>query len=329
MQTKRKHCLLICPKFYGYEEIIQNELKKNFVKIDVIYENRDWVSLWHRFIYVYASSIKKKVIDKFYINTINKISADVDTVLVIRGSSLSTTVMEYLRRTFGKSCQYIMYQWDGVKNNPHILNVVDYFDNIYTFDIEDSKKYGWGYRPLFFDSKKVKRTTKDINIAFLCSLHSQRAQILEKIKEYCCMHNFSLFTNMYCNKLVYFKWKYIGKKSEYRHTSNKDVSFTSLSLEDAYKIYSRSRIIIDYTHPNQTGFTMRTIEALGNRCKLVTNNQRIKNADFYNPHNIYIYQGTNIDIPIDFIYSEYEEIDEKLYQYYSLNGWMNTLLGDS
>ena len=133
---------------------------------------------------------------------------------------------------------------------------------------------------------------------------------------------------MYCNRLAYYKWKYIGRKPEYKNTNNKDVSFKSLSLEETYKMYSRSRIIVDYTHPNQTGFTMRTIEALGNKCKLVTNNKLIKNADFYNPHNVYVYEGTHVEIPIDFTDSEYEEVDEKLYQYYSLNGWLNTLLGN-
>lgn len=328
MVAKRKHCLLICPKFYGYEVLILEELKKYFEDVDVIYENREWVSLWHRFVYVYASSRKNKVLDKFYIDTINKISTDVDTVLIIRGSSLSITVMEYLKKMYRESCQYIMYQWDGVKNNHEILNIVNLFDDIYTFDIEDSIKYGWRYRPLFFDSEKVEKRTKDINIAYLCSLHSQRAQVLEKLKVYCNENNLSLYSNMYCNKLLYFKWKYIGKKPEYRGTNNKDVSFKSLSLEETYKIYSRSRIIVDYTHPNQTGFTMRTIEALGNRCKLVTNNQLIKSADFYNPHNVYVYEGTNVEIPLKFINSEYEDVNKKIYNYYSLNGWINTLLGN-
>lgn len=327
MVAQRKHCLLICPKFYGYEVLIQNELKKYYEKVDVIYENRDWVSLWHRFVYVYAPTIKNRVLNKFYIDTIKKISRDVDTVLVIRGSSLSRMVMEYLKNIYGKSCLYIMYQWDGVKNNPEILKIVDLFDEIYTFDIEDSQKYAWGYRPLFFDPEKVENRKKDITISYLCSLHSQRAQVLENLKGYCYKHSLSLYSNMYCNRLAYFKWKYIGKKPEYRNTNNKDVSFKSLSLEETYKIYSRTRIIIDYTHPGQTGFTMRTIEALGNRCKLVTNNQLIKNADFYNPNNVYVYEGTNIEIPTDFIESEYEEVDERIYNYYSLKGWMNTLLG--
>ena len=326
MTVKGKHCLLICPKFYGYDELILNELKKYFEQTDIIYENRDWVSLWHRFIYVYGQSIKRKVLDRYYINTINKISNDVDTVFVIRGSSLSTTVMEYLKKKYGKSCSYVMYQWDGVKNNPEILKIVDFFDNIYTFDLEDSKRYGWFYRPLFFDPKKVKMIKKDINVAYLCSLHSKRAQILDKLKIICKDNNLSLFSNMYCNRFVYFKWKYIGKKSEYRDTNDKDVSFRSLSLEQTYEIYSRSRIVVDFTHPNQTGFTMRTIEALGNRCKLVTNNKQIRNADFFNPNNIYVYEGTNIEIPIDFINSDYQDVDEELYKYYSLNGWIEFLL---
>ena len=329
MIVKRKHCLLICPKFYGYEKLIHDGLKKYFEKIDVIYENREWVSLWHRFIYVYIPSLKKKVLDRFYIGTIGKLSSDVDTVLVIRGSSLSATVMEHMKQLYGTSCQYIMYQWDGVKNNSEVLNIVDYFDRVYTFDIEDSKNYAWRYRPLFFDANKVINLDKEYDITFLCSLHSQRAQVLKKLKEYCCKHNFNLFSNMYCNKFAYFKWKYIGRKPEYKDTNNKDVSFKSLSLSETYHIYSKSKIIVDYTHPNQTGFTMRTIEALGNRCKIATNNQRIKDADFYNSHNVYVYKDTDIELPIDFINSTYKDVDENMYQYYSLDGWINTLLGDN
>ena len=127
MVAKRKHCLLICPKFYGYEEFILNGLKKYFEKIDVIYENRDWVSLWHRFVYVYTASIKKRVLDKFYIDTINKISTDVDTVLVIRGSSLSMTVMDYLKKIYGKTAVFFV---DKQLKSMDLLSVLLPSDNV-------------------------------------------------------------------------------------------------------------------------------------------------------------------------------------------------------
>lgn len=327
MSDKKGKILLIIPKFYGYENLIKKELNKSFYQVEVIYENRDWVSIWHRFVYVYMPSRKRKVLNDFYIKEINKMTQDVDVVLVIRGSSLSQKVMKHMRKRFSSDCRFIMYQWDGIKNNPDILECAEYFDRIYTFDVEDSKKYNWGYRPLFFDKEKVNSTKKCIDVSFLCSLHSQRAQILEKLKNICIENGYSFHSHMYCNKFAYYKWKYIGKKPEYIGTKDKDVTFKSLSLNESYELYSKSKVIVDYTHPDQTGFTMRTIEAIGNRCKLITNNKYIKNADFYNPSNIYVYEGTDVDIPYGFIETAYKDIDTDLYEYYSLEGWLSTLLG--
>lgn len=327
MESSNKKTLLIMPKFYGYEDIVASAMKEKFQSIKLIYENRDWVSFWHRFVYVYMPNKKRKVLDDFYIKELSNVDKDIDVVLVIRGSSLSGKIMEYMKSIFPEKCQYIMYQWDGIKNNQDALSVVKYFDHIYTFDVKDAVEYGWGYRPLFFDRRMIKSLNKDIDISFLCSLHSQRAQILNKLKPVCTLKGYNFHTHMYCGKFLYYKWKYIGKKSEYKDTNNKDVSFKSLTLQESYDLYSRSKVIVDYTHPGQTGFTMRTIEAIGNRCKLITNNAYIKNADFYNPNNIYVYEGTDVNIPEGFVDSNYEDIDEKLYSYYSLEGWLNTLLG--
>lgn len=321
--------LLIIPKFYGYEDIIVNEVKKNYKHVYMIYENRDWVSLWHRFVYVYMSSKKRKVLDRFYFDEINKLPSDIDTVLTIRGSSLSSQILDYMRRYFQPNCKYIMYQWDGVKNNLEILDFIDHFDGIYTFDSEDSKKYGWKYRPLFFDKSLVENRDKVIDIAFLCSLHSQRAKVLQNLQNICSTYDYKFFSHMYCNKFAYFKWKYIGRKSEFINTQDRDVAFKSLSLLETYRVYAQSKIVIDYTHPNQTGFTMRTIEALGNKCKLITNNKHILDADFYNPNNIFVYDGADVSIPESFIMTPYIDIDKDLYDYYSIEGWLRTLDGDN
>lgn len=317
--------LLIIPKFYGYEKMIISTLRQRFQTVDVIYENRDWVSIFHRFAYVYMPKKKRNILDNFYIKNISRIEKNIDIVIVIRGSSLSETIMQYMKQLF-LECKYIMYQWDGIQNNKDVLEITKYFDAIYTFDIKDANKYDWIYRPLFFDKKMVKNTNKDIDICFLCSLHSQRAEVLNKLKLECDMKGYKYYFHMYCNKILYYKWKYIGKKKEYKDTDDRNVTFKILPLQESYDLYSRSRVMVDFTHPGQTGFTMRSIEALGNKCKLITNNEYIKEADFYNPNNIYVYEGTEINIPEKFIKEKYQDIDEKLYDYYSLEGWLNVIL---
>ena len=71
---------------------------------------------------------------------------------------------------------------------------------------------------------------------------------------------------------------------------------------------------------------MRTIECLGNRCKLITNNEQIRKADFYDERNIYIYDNNKFEVSEKFVREDYCDIEPQIYQYYSLDYWIETLL---
>ena len=109
---------------------------------------------------------------------------------------------------------------------------------------------------------------------------------------------------------------------------SKYIKFYSLETEKLFDVYARSKIVVDYTNPNQQGLTMRTIECIGNKCKLITNNKNLKTENIYNDSNYYVYNGTNINIPDNFLSQPYQNIDEQQYFYYSLDGWLTTILGD-
>ena len=61
-----------------------------------------------------------------------------------------------------------------------------------------------------------------------------------------------------------------------------------------------SRVVLDLPHPMQTGLTMRTIEAIGSKKKLITTNVDIVNYDFYNPKNILLIERENINFDKSF-----------------------------
>jgi len=64
---------------------------------------------------------------------------------------------------------------------------------------------------------------------------------------------------------------------------------------------------------------------LGNCCKLITNNKFIKDAEFYNSNNIYIYDEANLEVPQAFLDAEYVSMEASMYHYYSLDGWIDTI----
>ena len=329
MSLEGKTVALVCPKFYGYEDYIANELQGRGATVYLIYENLEWVKLSYRIVYVYRPKQKPKLQQKYYEKKLQDIAAKLDYFIVIRGSSLNSVIMTWVRNKTPKHCRYIMYQWDGVKNNQVALDVSSFFDRVSTFDQEDSEKYGWVYRPLFFLPQFAKKDQKkDIDILFICALHSNRARILNQLKRIAVDRDYTLKTVLHLNRFLFFKYKYLDKKDEVVDADDNDITFKPLSIEESYSLYSRSKVVVDYTNVNQTGFTMRTIEALGNGCKLITNNDRIRNADFYKEENIYIYEEAGFMIPDGFLLSQFEPISESVYDRYSLKSWVNDLIGD-
>jgi len=66
---------------------------------------------------------------------------------------------------------------------------------------------------------------------------------------------------------------------------------------------------------------------LGMKKKLVTTNSDIVNYDFYNERNICVINRSSPVIPEEFYKTEYEEIPESIYEYYSIGQWVLGVLG--
>ena len=78
-------------------------------------------------------------------------------------------------------------------------------------------------------------------------------------------------------------------------------------------------------HPKQTGLTMRTIETLGAKKKLITTNPHVKEYDFYRPENILIVDRYNPVITKEFLDAPWKEIPENIYKKYSISSWLNSI----
>lgn len=312
--------LLIIPKFFSYENYIKNELEKLGYYVYLIYENPDEFSFKAKF-QISLLNNKQKYYDKYFKNKIKNKRFDI--VLAIRAAFLSESIIEYIRST-SPDAKFYMYQWDSIKNNHNALVISTLFDKVMTFDIDDSKKYGWKYRPLFYIKSADRSGKRKYDISFIATLHSKRVRIYQIIKK----SNRNCFLYLYSRCSHYLKERYINKNSDFLDVSFKEIKRKPLSLEETNTIMANSDIIVDFTHPNQSGFTMRTCEAIGNKCKIVTNNKNIVKADFYNPNNIFIYNEPNYDIPEYFIKRDYIELSDEIYERYSLTNWVNEIMSN-
>ena len=92
--------------------------------------------------------------------------------------------------------------------------------------------------------------------------------------------------------------------------------------EDYLKLLVKTKTILDIVDGNQSGLTLRCMEALFFNKKLITNNLDIENYDFYNPKNVFILGKDDMNNIKQFIDSPYELVDEKIVNYYDFDEWI-------
>ena len=91
------------------------------------------------------------------------------------------------------------------------------------------------------------------------------------------------------------------------------------------KIIEESKCILDSPQEGQTGLTIRTIECLGAKRKLITSNPEIKQYDFYKEENIIVYPD-DIECNTAFFSCPYQDIDWNIYNKYSLKSWLTRMI---
>lgn len=327
----KKNILFIAPTFFGYYKEIINVLEEKY-EIDYIEDIPNSSN-----IYKAVSRVKRnwtKFIVKRYFN--KKIEPLIlekkyDYVFVIIGMtfSLFPEMIEKMKEIQNEA-KFIMYQWDGEKNISFVKDIHKYFDDIYTFDRVDTLENDlYKFLPLFYISRyedvgKKEKNFYKYDVSYIGTAHPQKIKLIneiaEKIKK---IYPAQYIYHYIPSKIKYYYHKILNK--EYKNIKFKDLKTERVSFDNAMEIFEESKCILDAPQKGQNGLTIRTIECLGAKRKLITTNKDIVNYDFYCPENICVYDG-NFDYNSIFFKTDYKKIDENIYEKYSLNNWLNIIL---
>lgn len=270
-----------------------------------------------------------RVIEKYYEEKIRIFSKNpYDYILVIRGEYTPATSVRLLKTTF-PTARIILYMWDSLRNNKGIEDKWEFYDKVWTFDRIDylAHKNEIDFLPLFYYNSFLPDNTSEYkyDIAFIGTGHEDRVKVIKGIKKQCDLYGLKMFEYVFLpHTLIYLRNKL--KNKNYKGVTAKEIHFSLMPTKEAYKIYSESRCVVDIESPTQCGLTMRTIEMIGLKKKLITTNKDIVNYEFYNPSNIMVVDRTNFIIDPNFINKPYECLDDEIYIKYSLHGWILQVL---
>lgn len=323
-----KKALLIMPDFFNYPSIIKKNLEEMGYEVKFINDRPSNNALVKTFIRL-NRNILSLYIKKYFDQLMTEISnVSFDLVLLISGQSLSfsETMIKELR-TQQRKATFILYQWDSEYNFPYIKRMQKYFDKCFTFEKSDSNK-NVKFLPLFYSNyyKKI-GSNKNKNIydfCFIGTAHPKKYMFISKMSKQLSKVYSRQFIYYYLpSKIVYFYRKI--RNPEFKNAKIKDFHFKPMIGSDFDKIYKASTTVLDSPQDGQKGLTIRIIEALGARKKIITTNKDVKNYDFYSENNIYIYDGS-FDFSSPFFTESYVPVERKIYEKYSVKNWLTYMI---
>jgi hypothetical protein len=250
-------------------------------------------------------------------------------ILIIKGETITKHILQMLRSAFPHA-RIILYLWDSIKNYPNVQENIGAVDKTLSFDpaysVANSKV---AFRPLFFSrsfasAPKRCRGDFDYDVSFVGTLHSDRLRILDELEDQFRRLNLTFKKVYFLRTSLEYYW---GKLTDPAYRNHKASDFVTTPVPSAAvrEIFFKSRVIVDIQHPKQQGLTMRAIEALGSRRKLITTNASISTYDFYSPENIQIIGRRGEALPPEFFKTPGVEVPEPVYHKYSIDGWLDSI----
>ncbi len=327
MELNGKKIMVVAP-LGAYSEAIRNIIEQMGGEAHC-FEERPSLGFWVKFFIRYFPYLIRKWTQDYFDEIVVKTKGqNYDIILLIRGEAITQKFIVDLKSTH-KNVKIVYYLWDSLNHTKGPLDKLHLCDKVLSFDKIDCEQYKLEFKPLFYlkEYAEISRLNKNnqYEFTFVGTIHSDRYKFIKEFRSIAQKRNKKVFFFQFLtSRIAFYKMKYFdgvltkAKLSEF--------SLKPLAKADVLDVIAKSNIVIDAQHPAQTGLTMRTIEMLGAKRKLITTNSDIKTYDFYNPANIMIVDKDSIIISDQFLDSDYEDIDCKVYESYRIDNWLLTLL---
>ncbi len=326
---KDKKILFFGLEAFGYKNIILNEMRKQTATVDY-FNSKPVTTNIGKAVLKFAPWLLLPKTRRYYSNILKQVRNNrYDIIILMRCDSADRTILNRYRKAF-PNAEFRLYLWDSLQNIIGIRSKIASFDRVMSFDrIDCQMNPAFGFRPLFFAEnyamEAMDQTKAMYDLSFCGTMHSDRYVVIEKVVQWCKQTGLKTFIYPYFQSgFVY--WAYRIKDKRYRKTRKSDFVYKQMPTTEVGKLMEGTMAMLDIHHPSQSGLTMRTIETLGSRRKLITTNADIAEYDFYNPDNILIIDREQPALSKEFFESDYQELDRDIYNKYTISAWVRDIL---
>ena len=305
--------------FWGYDAHIVETLKEkgieaNHIKIGAVSYENFGERLTNFFSKVFlGKNLKYQKRQKFVIEQLDKLGHQ-DQILVLNADTFDHSTLEYMKKSTNR---FITFLYDNLDRCP-VQDKLHFFDKIYSFDDKDIEKHGFerltNYNYLPFLSQENQNPSEDA--LYITSYDKKRIKQLDILSQ--------KFEELRLKFDLYVIGKKSWKNQLMKPFSKNKIVFTRkrINHENLPEFYKRTKVILDLMRENQYGLSFRVFEAMALEKKIITDNEKIKNYDFYNPNNILVLNKDFSNITKEFFETPYQSLPEEIYKKYTLEKWV-------
>lgn len=329
---QKKRVLYIGTPIFNYHKQIITEFEKQGYIVDY-YNDRPSESALVKGIIKIKRNMINALIQRYFTKIMSETkSKKYDLVFIVNCKVFAPEMIQQLKNS-QSSARFVLYMWDSLTLYPNSKELIPLFDKAYSFDLEDCERITTlAFLPLFYCKtyeivgQDLNTTKREYDIISVCTAHPNRYKMMRNLFPSLEMKGINIFSYMFLNKTQY--WYNRIFIEEFKDAKSSEFKFKPLSEKENLSILRKANSVFDMQHNKQSGLTMRTIETLGAKRKLITSNINIKKYDFYNSNNIFILDEQNWSGIEEFIKREYEEIDDAIYRKYSLRNWIKSIVNE-
>ena len=206
--------------------------------------------------------------------------------------------ISHLRRTY-PNCKIVMFFQDLVRKSKYECpeRIKEQFDLVLSFDQDDCKNYGFEYYPLVYSAVSVQDDPdlKESDIYFVGKAKDRFSDIIR------------VFTKCY-NAGLRCDFNIVGVPEEQQVYKDKINYCSQMPYKQNLCHIKKTRCMLEIMQGGGSGYTLRYCEMIAMGKPMITNNQQIVNAEFFNPRYISVFtEDTNFDI--EFVKNAMEHVD--------------------
>lgn len=318
-----KTFLLMMPDYSDFPNLFMDNLNKvgflPFVITDnpskFKYKGIEKIINFSRKFFLKDREYKKKLIEEHklreYYKKISQLDM-LDYVLVIRPDAFPIPVIQELKK---KTKKLIAYQWDGIEKFPEVKKYFHLFDTFFCFDSADEKNNIKPITNFYFDC--IPPVYKDFNAQkpelYFVGLYWENRE--KKIDRFV-----SEVLKMEVELSIFIQY---NDKSEIKNPKIKYIKERITFLENLRNV-EKADVLLDFVDPIHNGLSIRFFEAIYYKKKVITDNQTVKDYDFYHPDNIFVLDE-NFDQIDSFLNTPYRDLSEEIVKKYGFTNWIKQI----